>query len=72
VKRDKPLHFFLERYASAYRHELDAFVAALETGNAMPVSGEDGRTAIVLAEAALKSSREGRSVAVAEITGGKV
>jgi myo-inositol 2-dehydrogenase/D-chiro-inositol 1-dehydrogenase len=71
VKRDKPLHFFLERYASAYRHELDAFVAALETGIAMPVGAEDGRMALVLAEAALKSTREGRSVKVVEITGGK-
>jgi myo-inositol 2-dehydrogenase/D-chiro-inositol 1-dehydrogenase len=71
VKRDKPLHFFLERYASAYRQELDAFVAALETGIAMPVGAEDGRMALVLAEAALKSTREGRSVKVAEITGGK-
>ena len=69
VKADKPLHFFLERYADAYRHELDAFVAAVTSGKPLPVDGRDGRMALVLAEAALKSSREGRSVKVAEIGG---
>ena len=70
VKGDKPLHFFLERYADAYRLELDAFVAAVTFGKPLPVDGRDGRMALVLAEAALKSSREGRSVKVAEIAGG--
>jgi myo-inositol 2-dehydrogenase/D-chiro-inositol 1-dehydrogenase len=69
VKADKPLHFFLERYAEAYKRELDAFVAALDAKAAMPVGAADGRLALVLAEAALKSSLEGRPVRVAEITG---
>jgi myo-inositol 2-dehydrogenase / D-chiro-inositol 1-dehydrogenase len=70
VKADKPLHFFLERYAEAYRIELDAFVTALVSGAPMPVGGADGRLALVLAEAALKSFQEGRPVRVAEIAGG--
>jgi myo-inositol 2-dehydrogenase / D-chiro-inositol 1-dehydrogenase len=37
------------------------------TGKPVPVGGEDGRMALVLAEAALKSTREGRPVKVAEI-----
>lgn len=66
VMSDKPLHFFLERYADAYRHELDAFVAAVESKKPVPVGGEDGRMALVLAEAALKSFRERRPVRVDE------
>jgi myo-inositol 2-dehydrogenase/D-chiro-inositol 1-dehydrogenase len=62
VSSDKPLHFFLERYATAYRAELAAFVDALTQGTPLPVTGEDGRRAIVLAEAALKSLRTGRAV----------
>jgi myo-inositol 2-dehydrogenase/D-chiro-inositol 1-dehydrogenase len=64
VSADKPLHFFLERYADAYRIELNAFLDAVETGAPMPVGAKDGRQALVLAEAALRSLKEGRPVAV--------
>ena len=61
---DKPLHFFLERYAEAYRAELDHFLDCLETGN-QPLAGPaDGRRALVLAEAAEKSARTGSAVEV--------
>lgn len=69
VRTDKPLHFFLERYADAYRHELAAFVDALEKKAPMPVGAQDGRQALVLAEAALLSSKEGRPVKVSDIGG---
>jgi myo-inositol 2-dehydrogenase/D-chiro-inositol 1-dehydrogenase len=64
VATDKPMHFFLERYADAYRHELDAFVTAVTKGGAMPVGAEDGRRALVLAEAALQSLKTGKAVKV--------
>jgi myo-inositol 2-dehydrogenase/D-chiro-inositol 1-dehydrogenase len=64
VAADKPLHFFLERYAEAYRHELAAFLAALAGKKKMPVGAVDGRQALVLAEAALKSLRTGKTVKV--------
>ncbi len=67
VRADKPLHFFLERYADAYRIELDAFIDAVTDGTPMPVGAADGRQALVLAEAALRSQREGRPVRVSEI-----
>ena len=70
VQTDKPLHFFLERYAEAYKRELDAFVAAVENKSPMPVGAADGRLALVLAEAALLSSQTGRSVKVADVAGG--
>lgn len=62
VSSDKPLHFFLERYAEAYRAELATFVDAVIHRRPMPVGAEDGRQAIVLAEAAVKSLKSGRPV----------
>lgn len=62
VSVDKPLHFFLERYAVAYRLELSAFVEATTQRKPLPVNGEDGRQALVLAEAAAKSLRTGRAI----------
>ncbi len=64
VSGDKPLYFFLERYAEAYRAELAAFVHAVTQRQPLPVTAHDGRQAIVLAEAAVKSLRTGRSVKV--------
>jgi myo-inositol 2-dehydrogenase/D-chiro-inositol 1-dehydrogenase len=66
-RTDPALPFFLERYAAAYRAELSAFVTAATGGaNARP-DGEDGLRALLLADAALESSRTGRSVQPAEI-----
>lgn len=65
VAADKPLHFFLERYADAYRIELNAFLDAVANGTKMPVGAEDGRQALVLADAAFESLRTGCPVKVA-------
>jgi myo-inositol 2-dehydrogenase/D-chiro-inositol 1-dehydrogenase len=62
VTTDKPLFFFLERYAAAYRAELAAFVDAVVNRKPLPVTAEDGRQAIVLAEAAVKSLKTGKPV----------
>jgi len=61
---DVPLHFFLERYAAAYRAELAAFLAAIESRKPMPVGADDGRLALVIAEAALKSLKTGKAVPI--------
>jgi myo-inositol 2-dehydrogenase / D-chiro-inositol 1-dehydrogenase len=61
------LNFFIERYREAFDAEISEFVDAVETGRAPVVGFEDGRLALVLAEAALKSIAEGRAVAVKEI-----
>jgi myo-inositol 2-dehydrogenase/D-chiro-inositol 1-dehydrogenase len=61
---DPLLNFFLERYADAYRLELDAFLAAVEQGSAVPVTARDGRQALRLADAALESAQTGRAVRV--------
>ena len=59
VSRDTPLYFFLERYAEAYREELDHFIESLAAGTAPAVGGRDGRMALVLAEAAIESWQSG-------------
>jgi len=64
VSGDKPLHFFLERYAEAYRHELASFIAAVTAGKPPEVGPADGRQALVLAEAALASVKTGKPVRV--------
>jgi myo-inositol 2-dehydrogenase/D-chiro-inositol 1-dehydrogenase len=61
---DPVLPFFLERYAAAYRAELDAFIGAIESDTPMRPSGEDGLRALMLADAAGESARDGRTVAV--------
>lgn len=63
-----PLHdFFMTRYIDAYAAEIAAFVKAIETGTPPHPSGDDGLKALLLAEAALKSVAERRSVGVDEI-----
>ena len=62
VSTDKPLHFFLERYAEPYRAELAGFDDVVVQRQAMLAGAEDGRQAIVLAEAAVKSLQTGRPV----------
>ena len=61
---DRPLDFFLERYADAYRAEMAAFLGALKEKSPMPVGARDGRQALVLAEAALASHKKGKPVKV--------
>jgi myo-inositol 2-dehydrogenase/D-chiro-inositol 1-dehydrogenase len=63
----KPQPFFVERYAHAYAAEMAAFVECVLESREPPVTGEDGRAAVVLALAALQSYREGRVVRVSEI-----
>jgi myo-inositol 2-dehydrogenase / D-chiro-inositol 1-dehydrogenase len=66
-RTDPVLPFFLERYAAAYRAELGAFVAAVTGGAPVRPDGEDGLRALLLADAALESSRTGRTVRPEEL-----
>jgi len=42
IRKDLPLHFFMDRYAESYANELQAFVKAVSEGSPTPVSGIDG------------------------------
>ena len=59
---DPVLPFFLERYAAAYRNELDAFITAVASGKAPKPDGEDGLKALLLADAATESAKTGQAV----------
>lgn len=63
--KDPILDFFIERYREAYTAELDAFIQAVATGSPVPVGFEDGRKALLLANAAYESIRTGRTVSLA-------
>lgn len=54
--------FFLERYAAAYRAELDHFITSIEKGIAPSPSGLDGLKAQVLADAATDAAFSGKPV----------
>ena len=56
--------FFLERYAAAYRAEMEHFVTALETGAAVTPTGNDGLKAQMLADAADAAARDGEKKAL--------
>jgi myo-inositol 2-dehydrogenase / D-chiro-inositol 1-dehydrogenase len=60
------LNFFIERYAEAFSAEIDEFVSAVEEGRSPEVGFEDGRLALVLAEAAIKSAAEGRVIRLSQ------
>lgn len=57
--RARAQHFFLERYAAAYRRELEAFVDAVSSGAPPSPSGEDGLRAQLIADAAALSMADG-------------
>jgi myo-inositol 2-dehydrogenase/D-chiro-inositol 1-dehydrogenase len=59
VCEDKPEHFFLERYRSAYANEMSHFFDALTRAKPVRTTLEDGVKALELAEAATRSWREG-------------
>lgn len=61
------LHFFIERYREAFMAEIGAFVDAIEKRTPPEVGFEDGRRALMLAEAAYLSVAERRVVQISEI-----
>ena len=60
VHSARPLRFFLERYAESFVAEMQAFVQSIREGHEPPVTGRDGRIAVVMALAAERSLLEGR------------
>ena len=58
------LDFFLERYAASYRNELKLFIQGIQEGKNLGSTYDDGRAALILADAALESARTGKAVRV--------
>lgn len=61
------LNFFIERYSQAFASEIDAFVDAVEKAEPPAIGFDDGHKALLLAEAAILSVREGRPVNLSEL-----
>ena len=70
IHHSLPLDFFMDRYAASYLNEIQFFIDALSKNEPIPVSGNDGLKATIIAVAAKKSVLEGRPVAISEITAG--
>lgn len=70
IHQSSPLDFFMDRYASSYLNEIQYFIDAISKDAAIPVSGDDGLKATIIAVAAKKSVLEGRPVAISEISAG--
>ncbi|BBH23765.1 inositol 2-dehydrogenase [Paenibacillus baekrokdamisoli] len=66
VYRDKPLHFFLERYNEAYKEETEIFIDCIRNDKPVPVSGMDGLQAERAALTAKLSSQLKRPVKLSE------
>jgi myo-inositol 2-dehydrogenase/D-chiro-inositol 1-dehydrogenase len=58
---------FLERFADAYRAELEAFVAAVRDGGPSPCPVTEARAALVVALAADRARTERRPVSIEEV-----
>lgn len=64
ARRDPLLHFFIERYQEAYAAEIRSFIDQLAAGAPPTVTFEDGRRALLLSEAAIRSHKENRPIEV--------
>jgi myo-inositol 2-dehydrogenase/D-chiro-inositol 1-dehydrogenase len=64
VSSTSPHYWFPQRYADAYRAEVEAFVEAVTGGAPPPVTGEDGQRAQLIVSAATESLHSGRPVSI--------
>jgi myo-inositol 2-dehydrogenase / D-chiro-inositol 1-dehydrogenase len=61
---DKPEAFFLQRYAAAYRLEIEHFFEQLQAGKPFKTTVDDGVRAQKLADAATESASSGKPIAL--------
>jgi myo-inositol 2-dehydrogenase / D-chiro-inositol 1-dehydrogenase len=64
IVADPVQNFFLERYAGAYRAEIEAFVDVVEKGTRPSPNGTDGLKAQMMADAATQSRETGKPVSI--------
>ena len=65
TRADAISYFFIERYDTAYRAELETFIEGVQRGSLEDSpSGEDGLRALLLADAAAESVATGRRITV--------
>ncbi len=64
IRQDPLLRFFIERYAESYARELDDFIGAIEARREPSIRLEDGRRALLIADAAVASAKSGKPIAL--------
>ncbi|HTP98970.1 MAG TPA: inositol 2-dehydrogenase [Casimicrobiaceae bacterium] len=64
IRQDPLLRFFIERYAESYVREIGDFVDAIASRRPPSISLQDGRRALLVAEAAAGSAKTGRPVPI--------
>ena len=67
IHANLPLFFFMERYTESYIAEIKAFIQCIQQDTAPPVTGMDGRIAVVMGYAARSSYVENRPVRLSEV-----
>ena len=60
--REPYQNFFLERYTASFHNELDEFLKSLVGEKSTMPTFDDGRVALVLANAAIESAKTGRTI----------
>jgi scyllo-inositol 2-dehydrogenase (NAD+) len=61
---DEPYPWFMDRFAEAYRRELDTFYNYVSKGGKSPVPAEEGRAVLQAALAARESAKKGKTVSI--------
>ena len=62
--KEPVLHFFIERYTQAYRDQFNHFIECVKNNNKPDVTFEDGRNALVIANAAYESNIQKKTIQV--------
>ena len=64
IRQDPLMRFFIERYAESYVREIADFVDAIANRRPPSITLQDGRRALLVAEAAVESAKTGASVRI--------
>ena len=62
--KEPVLHFFIERYEQAYRDQFNHFMECIKNNKKPSVGFEDGRNALLIANAAYESNRQKKTIQV--------
>ena len=60
------LHFFIERYVQAYRDQFNHFIDCVANNKKPSVTFEDGRNALIIANAAYESHKQKKIIDINE------
>ncbi len=62
--KEPVLHFFIERYAQAYKDQFSHFIDCIKNYKKPSVGFEDGRNALIIANAAYESNKQKKTIQV--------